>query len=85
MLAQIFVEPESYEGRQLHLRYRSEGIAALPPEALKQEIAALASAYQRRVTDAALIALAREAIATLPATPLRSRRRPTRGSRLQLN
>jgi AraC-like DNA-binding protein len=65
LLAQIFVEPESYEGRQLHLRYRSEGIAALPPEVLKQEIAALASAYQRRVTDAALIALARETIATI--------------------
>jgi AraC-like DNA-binding protein len=65
LLAQIFVEPESHEGRQLHLRYRSEGIAALPPELLKQEIAALASAYQRRVTDAALIALARAAIATI--------------------
>jgi AraC family transcriptional regulator len=64
-LAQIFVEPESHEGRKLHLRYRSEGIAALSSGALKQEIAALASAYQGRVSDAALIALARAAITTL--------------------
>ena len=65
LLAQIFVDPESHEGRQLHLRYRSEGIAALPPKLLKLEIAALASAYQRRSTDAELIALARAAIATI--------------------
>jgi AraC-like DNA-binding protein len=65
LLAQIFVEPESHEGRQLHLRYQNEGIAGLPSGVLKREIAALASAYQRRVSDAALIALARAAIATL--------------------
>jgi transcriptional regulator GlxA family with amidase domain len=65
LLAQIFVEPESHEGRQLHLRYRNEGIAALPSGALKQEIAALALAYQSRVSDASLITLARAVIATL--------------------
>src|SRR5882724_1988952 len=69
-LAQIFVEPESHEGRQLHLRYCNEGIAALPSRALKPEIAALASAYERRASDAALIALARATIATIAgATP----------------
>jgi len=64
-MAQIFVEPESIEGRQLHLRYRAEGIAALPPGALEREIASLASAYERHVCDEALIALARDAIAAL--------------------
>jgi AraC-like DNA-binding protein len=65
LLAQIFVEPESSEGRQLQRRFGSDGIVALPPGTLKQEIAALASGYQRGVGDAALIALARAAIGTL--------------------
>ncbi|HEY3732115.1 MAG TPA: AraC family transcriptional regulator [Steroidobacteraceae bacterium] len=65
LLVQIFVEPESPDGRQLQRRYGSEGIAALPPGTLKQEIAALASGYQRRADDAALVALARAAIQTL--------------------
>jgi transcriptional regulator GlxA family with amidase domain len=65
LVAQIFVEPESRDGRQLHLRYRNEGIAALPPGTLKPEIATLAAAYERRASDAALIGLARAAITTL--------------------
>jgi AraC-like DNA-binding protein len=40
LVAHIFVEPESREGRQLHRRYRDEGIAALPSGALEREIAA---------------------------------------------
>jgi AraC family transcriptional regulator len=65
LVAQIFVEPESPEGRSLHLRYRDHGIAALSPGMLEAEIAALASAYERHADDAALIALARTAIAIL--------------------
>jgi transcriptional regulator GlxA family with amidase domain len=64
-VAQIFVEPESHQGRQLQRRYRNEGIVALPSGTLEQQIAGLATAYERRAGDAALIALARAAIATL--------------------
>jgi AraC family transcriptional regulator len=64
-VAQIFVEPESEQGRQLHVRCRSDGIVALPPRTLEKEIAALALAYAGRATDAELIALARAAIAAL--------------------
>jgi AraC-like DNA-binding protein len=52
------------------LRYCNEGIAALPSGALKQEIAALAAAYERRASDAALIVLARATISIIAgATP----------------
>ena len=64
-VAQIFVEPESLEGRQLHLRYDTEEIVALPTHALKKQISALASAYEDRAGDAALIALARATISTI--------------------
>jgi AraC family transcriptional regulator len=65
LVAQIFVEPESYEGRQLQRRYRSDGIVALPSESLERQILGLAAAYKKRGSDTALIALARAAIATL--------------------
>jgi transcriptional regulator GlxA family with amidase domain len=65
MVAQIFVEPESRDGQQLQLRYRSEGIVALPVDALEPQIAGLAHAYEERAGDATLIALARAASAAL--------------------
>lgn len=68
LVGQIFVAPESQEGRKLQMRYRNEGIVALPLGSLDPEIAGLASAYGRRATDADLIALARAAIATLAGT-----------------
>jgi AraC family transcriptional regulator len=68
LVAQIFVEPESHEGRQLQRRYRNEGIAALAYETLEQEIVGLATAYIKRASDAALIALARAAIAPISGT-----------------
>jgi AraC family transcriptional regulator len=64
-VAQIFVEPESREGRRLHLGCRDEGISALAAGTLEQEIAALAAAYKRRADDAELIVRSRAAIATL--------------------
>jgi AraC-like DNA-binding protein len=64
-MAQVFVEPESREGRALQLRYRDAGISALPAAALKTEVAALATAFQKRATDAELMALTRAAIAKL--------------------
>jgi AraC family transcriptional regulator len=65
LVAQVFVEPESSDGRQLQQRYHGEGIVALPSGGLEQQIAELASAYESRASDATLIALARAAIATL--------------------
>ncbi len=46
-------------------RYRSEGIVTLSSAALEQPIVQLAGAYERRASDASLIALARAAVATL--------------------
>ena len=69
-VAQIFVEPESREGRQLQRRYRNEGIAALPNDTLAPSISELAAAYQRRASDATLIDLARTTTDSLSgATP----------------
>src|SRR5215213_4444058 len=57
-MAQIFVEPESREGRALQLHYRGQGIAPLATSTLEQEVTALAKAYERRAKDAELVALA---------------------------
>jgi len=67
-VAQIFVEPESPEGRGLQVRYRDEGISALAAATLEKETAALANAYESRASDARLIELAVAAIATLAGT-----------------
>jgi AraC family transcriptional regulator len=64
-MATIFVEPESREGRGLQLRTRDDGVAALDAASLAGEIAALATAYEVRASDAELIALARTAITKL--------------------
>jgi AraC family transcriptional regulator len=65
LVAQIFVEPESREGRQLHRRKRDEGIVELPSSVLEKHIVTLATAYQSRAANAALIAVARAAVAAL--------------------
>jgi AraC family transcriptional regulator len=62
LVAQIFLEPESREGRHLQRRYRHEGIVALPSATLRQQSAQLAAGFERCVSDAALIAMARAAI-----------------------
>ncbi|MBS0580360.1 MAG: helix-turn-helix transcriptional regulator [Proteobacteria bacterium] len=61
-VAQIFVEPESQQGRLLQRLHRAAGIHALPPGALAREVAELAAAFDRRAGDAALIGLARAAV-----------------------
>ncbi len=68
LVAQIFVEPESREGRQLHRRNLNEGILELRCELLAPHIAGLATAYENRASDAVLITLARAAIAALSGT-----------------
>lgn len=65
LVAQVFVEPESRDGRQLQQRYHGEGIVALPVGALELQIAALAVGYEHRASDATLVASARDAIAML--------------------
>jgi AraC-like DNA-binding protein len=64
LMATIFVEPESREGRQLQ-RASDEGIRAVDAAALGVEIAALASAFERADSDANLITLTRAAISRL--------------------
>jgi AraC-like DNA-binding protein len=68
-VAQIFVEPESSEGRQLYSRHGGAGVVALSSDALDVHAAALASAYERRAGDEVLIALARTTIASLSGAP----------------
>jgi len=74
LLAQIFVEPESRDGRMLQLRYRARGIAALEAGAVSAEVAALAAAYARRAGDADLVALAGSAIASIAGSGPATRR-----------
>jgi AraC-like DNA-binding protein len=64
-MAQIFIEPESREGRALQVRCEDQGIVALPPDALADEVQALAHAFEEHASDDALIALAHAAIAKL--------------------
>ncbi|HYM29512.1 MAG TPA: AraC family transcriptional regulator [Steroidobacteraceae bacterium] len=65
LMAQLFVEPESRDGRMLQRRYRARGIAALDAGAVRHEVAALAAAYESRAGDADLIGLASSAVASL--------------------
>jgi AraC family transcriptional regulator len=64
-VSQIFVEPESRDGRGLQERYRNRGVSALDTASLKHEVTALATAYKRRDSDDTLIALARAAVSRL--------------------
>jgi AraC-like DNA-binding protein len=64
LVALIFCEPESREGRLLRERYRS-GIASLAPEDFADEAAAIAAAYQEGAADEDLAAGARAVIARL--------------------
>jgi len=65
LVAQIFVEPESQEGRQLQRRFGNKGIVALTPTMVERQIEELAAAYRKRASDAVLIASARATVATL--------------------
>jgi AraC-like DNA-binding protein len=64
-VAQIFVEPESRDGRRLQLQYGKDGIAAISSAALDKQISALAAGYQSRIADEVLVAGAHTAIATI--------------------
>jgi AraC-like DNA-binding protein len=64
-LAQLFIEPESREGRALQVLCHGERIVALPDGALTDDVQALARAFDARAPDEALIGLARAAIEKL--------------------
>jgi AraC-like DNA-binding protein len=73
LVAMIFSEPESREGRVLRERYR-EGVAPLASADFSDEAAALAAAYKEGAADEELAARARALIARLTsiqALPLR--------------
>jgi AraC family transcriptional regulator len=78
LVALIFAEPESREGRTIRERY-STGVASLPTDRLEQESAGLAAAFGEGAADAELIAHGRAVIArlssshTTPAKPLDKR------------
>jgi AraC family transcriptional regulator len=65
LVAQIFVEPESLEGRPLRRLSREAAIVELAAEGLELQAARLAAAYSKRASDTTLIALARDVIALL--------------------
>ena len=67
MVAMIFTEPESREGRQLQERYRS-GVASLDGDMLRDGVTALAAAYADGASDDDIAACARAITATIAST-----------------
>lgn len=66
LVALIFAEPESREGRAIQERYCA-GVASLPADPFAHESAALAGAFHGGAADAELIAYARAVISRLSA------------------
>jgi len=64
-MAQIFIEPESKDGQKLKAYCATQGLCALNAAAFKDEITALAVAFERRGTDAELIDLAQRLVRKL--------------------
>jgi AraC family transcriptional regulator len=65
LVAMIFVDPESRQGRRLQQRRRNQGIAALRTATITQGISDLAAAFRERASDATLIECARAIVDTL--------------------
>jgi AraC-like DNA-binding protein len=78
LVALIFAEPESRDGRAIQERY-STGVTSLPADIFEQESARLAAAFNDGAADAELIMCARAVISrlssaqALPAKPLDQR------------
>jgi AraC-like DNA-binding protein len=68
--AQIFIEPETTEGRALALRFAEADISPLPESDRAAMAGMLMTAYTVGVADAVMIATARSAIAMLTSTPV---------------
>jgi AraC family transcriptional regulator len=65
LMAQIFVEPESQDGKRLVDRYGEAGVCKLDSADIQNEIAALAAGFDRRDSDEQLIALAQATVRKL--------------------
>ena len=66
-VAQVFVEPETAQGRALTQLYREPRITHLPANAMVSLRAALLGAFERNVADEALIELGRQVVNALSA------------------
>jgi AraC-like DNA-binding protein len=64
-VAQIFVEPETTQGRALVERYGTTAIGDLTSNGVEALVSPLRTAYLARADDAALVAIAQRAIAVL--------------------
>jgi AraC-like DNA-binding protein len=64
-VAQIFVEPETAQGRALVERYGTAAIADLPTQTVQNLVSPLREAYSARADNDVLAALARHAITAL--------------------
>lgn len=64
-VALVFAEPESLEGRAIHLRYHGAGVSSIASRPLAAEAAQLAAAYRRHEPDQALVVVARRIINAL--------------------
>jgi AraC family transcriptional regulator len=70
LVAQLFVEPESYEGRALSRQYGAMKISAMPRDASRRSAAMLFDALRGNADADTMRAVARTAVATLADTPL---------------
>jgi AraC-like DNA-binding protein len=68
-VAQLFVEPETAQGRALLARHADAGIHRLPEESIAPVVSLLRGAYAARETDAMLTAAGQKAIALLAGAP----------------
>jgi AraC family transcriptional regulator len=64
-VAMVFVESATAQGRALLARYGATGIADLDVDAAQALVSALRAAYSARAENAALVAMAQQAIAAL--------------------
>lgn len=65
LMASIFVEPESREGRQLQVSFGGQGVRAVDTRPLAAELTALAGGFERGDGDDNLMQLTRSAIGKL--------------------
>lgn len=71
-VALVFAEPESREGRVIHLRYRDGGVSNLAHEPLAAELQGLAAAYRGGQADEVLASHGRKVVAVLAASTPRA-------------
>jgi AraC family transcriptional regulator len=69
-VAQLFVEPETAEGRALGLRFIEADISPLPESDRAAMAGTLMTAYQSGATDVAMVATARAAVSMLASAPM---------------